>query len=198
MAANSAGRYPQRESSDEQIAALYYQNGEKALAGLLYERYSHLVLGLCLKYLKNKMEAEDAVMQIFSNLMNDLRRHKVEHFKSWLYVYSKNFCLMALRKRQNNLKRELDLKDETMPVMDFASDLHLKEREEQIMQMEKAIEELNEHQRICLKLFYLENHSYNDVARLAGFSVNEVKSHIQNGKRNLRLKLEKKNEGARE
>jgi RNA polymerase sigma-70 factor (ECF subfamily) len=148
------------------------------------------VLGLCIKYLKNKDEAQDAVIQIFTNLMNDLKKHKIEFFKSWLYVYSKNFCLMELRKRQSTLKKELELKENVHLVMDFSDPQHLHEKEQQISVMERALEQLNGEQKRCIELFYLKNKSYNEIIEITGYSNNEVKSHIQNGKRNLKLKME--------
>src|SRR5687768_2739666 len=107
--------------SDAEIIQHYVQSGDKYFVGLLYSRYGHLVLGLCIKYLRSRMEAEDAVMQVFAKLLDDLRKHRVQHFKSWLYVYSKNHCLMELRKRQSALKKELELKDDAVLVMDFGA-----------------------------------------------------------------------------
>jgi len=136
------------------------------------------------------MEAEDAVIQIFSNLLQDLKRHKVKFFKSWLYVYSKNHCLMELRKRQSMLKKELDLQENIRLVVDFEDPEHLKEKEMQIQLMEIAISGLNSHQKQCIELFYLKNKSYIEITGLTGLTANDVKSHIQNGKRNLKIRLE--------
>lgn len=166
------------------------EKGDNNFIGILYQRYGHLVLGLCIKYLKNKDEAEDATVQIFSNLIQDLTKYKIEFFKSWLYVYSKNFCLMELRKRQSALKKELELKENVHLIMDFSNQEHLKERENQIVMMEKAVETLNEEQKKCINLFYLKNKSYQEIVEMTGYTANEVKTYIQNGKRNLKLKME--------
>lgn len=176
--------------SDTDLIAAFLEKNDNAFVGILYQRYGHLVLGLCIKYLKNKDEAQDAVIQIFTNLLSDLKKYKIEYFKSWLYVYSKNFCLMELRKRQSLLKKELELKDNIHLIMDSQSSEHLEEKEKQIVLMEKAIEHLSEHQKMCIDLFYLKNKSYLEITELTGYSANDVKSHIQNGKRNLKLKLE--------
>ena len=176
--------------TDNDLINEYVQKDDNFFVGILYERYGHLVLGLSIKYLKNKDEAQDAVIQIFSNLLSDLKKHKIQYFKSWLYVYSKNFCLMELRKRQSLLKKELELKENVHLVMDFSSDEHLKEKEAQIVIMEQAIELLNDEQKTCIELFYLKNKSYVEIEELTGFTNNEVKSYIQNGKRNLKLKME--------
>lgn len=176
--------------SEDELINNFLESGDNRFVGILYERYGHLVLGLCIKYLKNKDEAQDAVIQIFTNLLKDLKRFKIDYFKSWLYVYSKNFCLMELRKRQSLLKKELELSENVHLFMDMPDLEHLKEKERQIGLMELAIELLNKDQKICIELFYLKNKSYIEITQLTGYSANDVKSHIQNGKRNLKLKME--------
>lgn len=176
--------------SDTDLVNIFSESGDNKIVGILYQRYGHLVLGLCIKYLKNKDEAQDAVIQIFANLLKDLKKHKIEYFKSWLYVYSKNFCLMELRKRQSTLKKELELQDNVHLLMDYSDPEHLKEKEKQISIMELAIELLNKEQKVCIDLFYLKNKSYVEIMEMTGYSNNDVKSYIQNGKRNLKLKME--------
>lgn len=176
--------------SDKELINIFLKTRNSETVGVLYERYGHLVLGLCFKYLKNKEEAKDASLQIFGNLLDDLKKYKIEYFKSWLYVYSKNFCLMILRKRQSSLKKELDLKENVHLLVDFNDETHLQEKEKQISLMEKAIDLLNEEQKKCIHLFYFDNRSYNEIVEITGYSNNDVKSYIQNGKRNLKLKME--------
>jgi len=176
--------------ADNELINIFSETGDNRFVGILYQRYGHLVLGLSIKYLKNKDEAQDAVIQIFANLINDLKKHKIEYFKTWLYVYSKNFCLMELRKRQSTLKKELELKENVVLFMDMSDPEHLKEKEKQITLMEKAIELLNVDQKRCINLFYLKNKSYVEIMEMTGYSNNDVKSYIQNGKRNLKLKME--------
>ena len=176
--------------SDTELINLFSETGDNRFVGILYQRYGHLALGLSVKYLKNKDEAQDAVIQIFTNLLKDLKKHKIEYFKSWLYVYTKNFCLMELRKRQSSLKKELELKENAHLFMDMPDLEHLKEKEKQISMMEMAIDLLNKEQKICIELFYLKNKSYVEIMGITGYSNNDVKSYIQNGKRNLKLKME--------
>lgn len=176
--------------TDNDLINTFLEKDDNNIVGVLYERYGHLVLGLCIKYLKNKDEAQDAVIQIFTGLMKDLKKHKIEFFKSWLYVYSKNFCLMELRKRQSALKKELELKENVHLIMDFSNPEHLNEKEKQITIMERALELLNTEQKKCIDLFYLKNKSYVEIVDITGYTANEVKSHIQNGKRNLKIKME--------
>ena len=185
---NNSEKY--QKQTDNELINLFVKTGDNLYVGILYERYGHLVLGLCIKYLKNKDEASDATIQIFANLLNDLLKYKITYFKSWLYTYSKNFCLMELRKRQSTLKREIEWQENVHLIMDFSDPTHLHEKERQITLMEQAINLLNNEQKICIDLFYIKNKSYNEICDITGYSNNDVKSYIQNGKRNLKLKIE--------
>ncbi len=184
-----------KDHTDADLINNFLENDDNVYVGELYNRYGHLVLGLCIKYLKNRDEAEDAVMTIFGQLLKDLKKHKVEYFKSWLYTYSKNYCLMQLRKKQTILKKELDVKENEIFLMDYNNIEHLNEKEQQIELMQTALNELNKEQKECLELFYLNNKSYTEIVTITGYNNNEVKSHIQNGKRNLKLKMEAKLNG---
>ncbi len=186
--------------SDNELITEYKHTKNNVFVGMLYKRYAHLVLGLSLKYLKDEDEAKDAVMQIFEKLLADLLKFNIEYFKSWLYTFSKNHCLMILRNQQSKLKKEINLEVHADLFMETESSSHLNQASEKEIQytlLEKAIEELNEDQRKCIMLFYLKERSYNEIADETGYSLNEVKSFIQNGKRNLKIKLEKNSEAPR-
>lgn len=186
--------------SDNELITEYKNTKNNVFVGILYKRYSHLVLGLSLKYLKDEDEAKDAVMQIFEKLLSDLLKFNIEYFKSWLYSFSKNHCLMIIRTKQSKLKKEIDLQIHADSFMETETNSHpnrAEDKEVQYTLLEKAIEELNEDQRKCIKLFYLKERSYNEIADETGYTLNEVKSFIQNGKRNLKIKLEKNSEQPR-
>lgn len=178
-----------KKLSDEEIVSAYQRTGNTLHMGELYERYAHLVLGLCIKMLQNKEEAHDTVSQIFEKLLLDMKKHEITHFKSWLFMVTKNQCLMILRQRSRAEKKE-----EAKTVF---SELSLSpvdekiQKEARIVAMEEALQQLKDNQRICLELFYLKEMSYRQIEDLTGLSNKEVKSHIQNGKRNLKIILEK-------
>ncbi len=148
-----------------------------------------LVFGACLKYLKNEEESKDAVMQIFEQLIDKLRIHEVSNFKSWLYTLTRNHCLMIIRQAWKQTIISFDT--ETMENAQF---MHPVEdgNEGQLLLMEDCMGQLIEEQRKCIQLFYLERTCYKDVARLTGYDMLKVKSHIQNGKRNLKICMDKK------
>lgn len=155
--------------------------------GLLYERYAHLVYGVCMKYLKDVDNAKDATMQVFEKLMKDLPKHDVLLFKAWLYRVAQNHCLMQLRSN-NHLTKSVDVFPENS--VEFVDELHPKiEKEIQLDKMEAALQDLNEDQRRCVQLFYLEKKTYTEIMLETGFNFMQVKSFIQNGKRNLKQKM---------
>lgn len=183
--------------SDNELIVHYSDSNDSLFLGILFKRYSHLVLGLCIKYLKNEDDAQDVVMQIFEKLSVDLKKHKIEFFKSWLYTYSKNMCLMELRKKQSKLKKEIELQENNILFMDYGDESHhnkQEEKEKTILKLEKALKGLNKEQKKCIELFYYQNKSYTEIVEITGYSSNEVKSYIQNGKRNLKMQLGDLNE----
>ena len=178
--------------TDNELIAEYKKKGDNAVVGELYTRYSHLVYGVCLKYLKDEDESKDAVLEIFEQLLVDLLKHDVTNFKSWLHSVSRNHCLMFLRKEQTKLKRanEYEYAFDEADSYETPFQVHEKETQEvQLTDLEKALTELKEEQRICIELFFLKEKCYEEVAELTGYTLLQVKSYIQNGKRNLSIKL---------
>lgn len=178
--------------SDKELLQLYKESGELAHWGELYSRYASLVYGVCLKYLKDRDEAKDAVMQLFEKLVTTLLSHEVENVKSWLYVTSRNHCLMQLRARKG--KSHVEFSPELMENQFL---LHLEEEpemEQNLSKLEKCIAELAAEQQQCVRLFYLQEKCYRDISGFMGLELNKVKSYIQNGKRNLKICMERRNE----
>lgn len=178
---------------DESLVDLYKQEGQKEAIGTLFKRYSHLVLGVCLKYLKDEDDSKDAAMQVFEKVLTDLKKHEVDFFKGWLYRVAQNHCLGKLRtpRKEINRQEEFVMEKAMFLHQGAVDDLDVNEKEAQLSRMEKELENLDEYQRICIRLFYLEQRSYQEVSDQTGFTLNQVKSYIQNGKRNLKIRLEK-------
>ena len=177
---------------DSELIELFRHSHDNKYIGHLYLRYSHLVLGLCIKYYKDKNKAEDAVMSIFELMIKELKKHKVENFKSWLYTVSKNYCLQDLRKTQTKLKKSDAFEVFYKESMEIDDENHLidkKKKERLLNKMEKALLLLKYEQKKCLTQFYLNNKTYAEIATETGYTLNEVKSYIQNGKRNLKNKM---------
>lgn len=177
------------ELEDLALIADYKNSGNLEVLGALYNRYMHLVFGVCLNYLKDEEQSKDAVMQIFEELVVKLRIHEVQNFKSWLHVLTRNHCLMALRKSSKNNMVSID--DTFVENTEF---VHLDvddTKEQKLTVMEKCMETLPEEQRKSVDLFYLQEKCYKEVADITGYDMLKVKSYIQNGKRNLKICIEK-------
>ncbi len=175
--------------ADVELVVQYKRSGDLALIGVLYDRYMSLVYGVCLKYLKDRDESKDAVMQIFEKLIVSLKEHEITHFKSWLYVSARNHCLMALRARKGRNFQQI-----SPDFMENGVVLHLEddpEMESNLTKLEKCIEHLSLEQKDCVKLFYIQQKCYKEIVQITGFDDNKVKSYIQNGKRNLKLCMER-------
>jgi RNA polymerase sigma factor (sigma-70 family) len=175
--------------SDAALLEQYYQEHDQKWLGILLQRYTLLLLGVCMKYLKNEQEARDCVQQIFLKVLTEAGKYQIEYFKSWLYMVAKNHCLMLLRDRNAKTIRELS---EYMPADPHADKQELFLNEKTYELLEEALNELGEEQKQCVILFYLKKNSYNQISEKTGFSMMQVKSYIQNGKRNLRNIIERK------
>ena len=174
--------------SDKELLGLFRESGDMEVLGLVYNRYIHLVYGMCLKYMKSREDAQDLVMEIFEDLSMKLRGQEVEYFKSWLYVVTRNSCLMALRKANKTATFPDDLMENEISLHPNVDRLP----EDDLDSLNACIEELKSGQLECVRKFYLDRKSYQEVSELTGFSTKEVKSYIQNGKRNLKACIEKK------
>lgn len=180
------------QHDDSELIATYQKSGDLEALGTLYNKYMHLVFGVCFNYFKDEEQSKDAVMQIFEELVLKLKLHQVQNFKSWLHVLTRNHCLMALRKSTKN--PTVTLEDNFVENEDF---VHLDiddAKETQLTLMEKCMETLSEEQRKSVELFYLQEKCYKEVADITGYDMLKVKSYIQNGKRNLKICIEKNSE----
>ena len=185
-------KHTPEELSDDALIKKYKQSDNNHYVGVLYMRYTHMVFGVCMKYLKNEHDAEDASVQIFEKLLKDLKNFEVENFRGWLHQVTRNFCLMHLRKRQTLQKRTDEYTNSVKANVEYEDASHLldeNEDEKQLSALQLAINELKAEQKTCVELFFLKEKSYQEVADLTGFSMKQVKSYIQNGKRNLKIKL---------
>jgi len=187
-----------KQISDNELVSLYRESLDKEIVGELFKRYTQFVFLVSLKYLKNEDETKDAVMQIFEKLFEDLLNHKIENLKSWLYMVTRNHCLMILRKQQSDLRKNQDYKKDNENFMENDYNFHLKENEVKELRansVQDAVNKLNKEQKECVNLFYFEGKSYFEIAQITRYSEKKVKSYIQNGKRNLKNILTKQGIG---
>lgn len=175
---------------DTGLLKRYRETGDLALLAELFQNHSHTVYYVCYRYLQDADQSKDAVMQIFEELIDKVNKHDIKNFGSWLYMLSRNYCLMQLRAAKKMQHTPLD------DFMELPVDLHLDSdnKEKQLSLMELCLQKLIAAQQQSIDLFFLKEKCYKEITEITGFTLNEVKSYLQNGKRNLKICMEKNSE----
>ena len=180
---------PTNALPDKELVNLFRTSGNMEVLAVLFQRYMDLLYGVCLKYLKQPETAKDAVMQIFEELVTKLPKHEVDNFKSWLYTLAKNYCLMQLRTPKN--LKTTEFKVESMQLEEEAHLNGIQLKEENLQKLERCLQTLSTEQKKAVELFYLQNKCYKEIADVTGIEWNKVRSFIQNGRRNLKICMDK-------
>jgi len=185
------------QRTDEELISEFNSTGNLKVLGELYSPYMHLVYGVCLKYLKDRDESKDAVMQIFEKIITEIPKQDIGNFKGWLYAVTRNYCLMQLRSGKSRMERFSEWANDNAAFMENSDNLHPIDNDGADMEedLTDCINRLKDEQRECIRLFYFENRCYNEIAVILRIDEKKVKSHLQNAKRNLKLCLEEKNAG---
>lgn len=180
--------------TDEELLGAYRQHGDQELFSDLFKKHVTSVYGTCVFYLRDKDEAQDAVMQIFEKLMSDVRVREIENFKAWLAFVVRNYCISLIRKKKTQSKHLSSFYDFELEETTYETELKIEKVDDDVMMayMKEGLQMLKPKQKECIELFYLKNQSYQQITEQTGYPVNEVKSYIQNGKRNLKLMIEEK------
>ena len=176
------------QMTDEELFVKYKETNNSEFIGQLYQRYTHLVYGSCLKYLKDSETAEEAVMEIFEKILFNAHKYNVGFFKSWLFIVTKNHCFQKLKKNSKELS--IEGQENSSIFMEYQPDVYLNDesdlKKDKTENLAPALKKLKPEQKTCVELFYLDGKSYKEIADETGFSIKNVKSYIQNGKRNLK------------
>ena len=180
--------FRKKEYTDDELLKRFLQTNNQEELGLLFDRHLSLIYGICLKYLKNPDDASDAVMDIYEKLLKDVGRFEIQNFRAWLARNAVNHCLMKLRTDKGRKSRWQEVEFFLSDDVESEHEAHLNKKTEdaRIESMHLALQELKDDQRNCITLFYLHRHTYSEIASIMEITENEVKSHIQNGKRNLK------------
>lgn len=176
-------------TDDEALLQRYRETGDLTVLGALFERHAEMVYYVCMRYLEDGERSKDAVMQIFEELIVKVNKQEIKKFVTWLYVLSRNFCLMQLRAGK---KMHLVSIEE---FVEFPIDMHpeeLAEKEAKLSVLEKCLEKLPEKQKMTVDLFFMNEKCYKEIVDITGYTLKEVKSYIQNGKRNLKICMEQR------
>lgn len=179
--------------TDQELLAAFRQSGQAELLAELYDRYLELNYGLCLRYLRSTTAAEDAVMEVFEALLEKVPQHDIHNFRSWLHTFVRNHCLMQLRAAgRSPLRNATDDFMQSEPFEHPEQERPWEQRAETQAALTDCIDALKDEQQQCIRLFYLEERSYKDIAAALQLDLGRVRSHIQNGRRNLKICMETK------
>lgn len=184
-----------QQLSDEELVSRFSETQQQTYFEELYRRYMHLAYGVCLKLMKNEDEARDVVSDVFKILFLKLPKADVKSFKAYLYTVSRNECIAKLRQRKSEMEKLAKYNHvensptDFMESDGFAALFNAHPTMEQ--EVERAVAQLGDEQKTCVRLFFYEDKSYREIATETGFTEKQVKSYLQNGKRNLRILLEK-------
>ncbi len=181
--------------SDQELLDAYRENSDQKVLADLFSRYTHMIYGVCMKYLQNQDDAADAVMNIYEKLANEINKHKILKFSTWLYVLTKNHCFMELRSRKAEEKKHDFWIEDQQFFMEYEDLLHpIDEIDLHTEQLRLCMEQLKREQRDCIELFYYKNKCYVEISEMLKIDEKKVKSYLQNGKRNLKICMDKANE----
>jgi RNA polymerase sigma-70 factor (ECF subfamily) len=176
---------------DEDLITKYRFSHDNTYLGELYLRYLPYVYGVALNQLKSQTEAEELSMTVFNKISSDLKRIEVRQFSDWLYKLVLDLCNIEVRKKTAGKGESKQILIEELS--DEKNDLYINTEDGVKLDsnsLRLAINTLNESQKICIDLFYIQNRSYQEVAETTGYTINQVKTNIQNGKRLLKSYLE--------
>jgi RNA polymerase sigma factor (sigma-70 family) len=181
------------DASDGELIADFKRTGNELCIEILFNRYCHLSFAVCMKYLHSEAESKDAVIEIFEKFSKDLLRYDVHDFGHWLHTVTRNHCFHVLKKKKMNI----DIEGEhpafsQLAVQEFDLNSEDEEQLHYLRYLSEALNTLSNEQRICVEQFYLQEKSYEEIEKSTGYSYNQVKSYIQNGKRNLKIYLLRK------
>lgn len=180
------------KKTDEELLLEFKRSGNKNVFADLFKNHVSTIYGTCLFYLQDKDEAKDAVMNIFEKLMADLKQNDIKHFKAWLSFVVRNYCISALRKKNTTLKNNKTYHEFEYQTTTYEEELKIESVNEDtlLLFMQECLPRLKDDQRKCIEWFYLQNLSYRQISEISGYQISEIKSYIQNGKRNLKLMIE--------
>lgn len=177
--------------TDQELVLLYKESNDPEIVGELYNRYHHISFGVCLKYMKNPDIANDTLLEIFSTLYELLKKYEISDFKNWFLTVCRNHCIKQLKQDSKEAAFTVSSENNAKYFMEYEAEKdHSKTREKQLTALEQAISELKPEQKQCVELFFIENKSYFEIVELTKFDLKKVKSYIQNGKRNLQIKMQ--------
>jgi RNA polymerase sigma-70 factor (ECF subfamily) len=181
--------------TDKELVGLYKNTVDTKIIGEFYNRYSHIVFGIAMKYMKDTDKAQDILLDVFHDVFENLLKYSVDDFKNWLLTITRNLCFKRIKDNEKIISLDYTgINNLSVNFMEKEAEFsHHIEKEKQYSNLKKALLQLKKEQKECVTLFYLQDKSYVEISNITGYPVKKVKSYIQNGKRNLSIIMNKLN-----
>jgi RNA polymerase sigma-70 factor (ECF subfamily) len=173
--------------SDPQIIELCAKHHRKAQQEL-YDKYSRLLLGVCLRYASDKAEAEDILQDSFLKIFYNIQDYSGSgSFIGWLRKVTVNTAITHYHK---NLKYRYSVEIEEYEsietgVISFEEDFYTSD------ELYRVLNELPTGYRMVFNLYAVEGYKHKEIAEMLGIDTNTSKSQYSRAKAVIRDKLEK-------
>lgn len=173
---------------------------EKVLKGnvndfsLIIEKYEKMVYNLAYKIFNNQSDAEDMTQDTFIKIYKNLYKCEgKESIKTWIYTIAYNTCIDEVRKRKgkNNISIDMDIEGEennfslTLPSNEPTPETALLNKEG-LLEIEQAINSLNEINKTLIFLRDIKGFSYNEISKITGLNIGTVKSKLNRARNTLK------------
>lgn len=173
---------------DEFWIRAYFQSGDSEYWGRIFEKYKKRIFLRCLTLLQDNEDASDLTSETFIKAHENIQKYDMKRpFFPWLQQIATNLCIDLLRRKTIIQFTQTDEKIEFHSAEDVTKKVENRELGDTIL---KALKSLKNHQKRCFCLFYIHRKSYKEIAELTGYSYNDVRSYIQNGKRKFKLVMQ--------
>ena len=165
------------------------KNQDQVAQKVLYDKYAPLFYSICLRYVKNEVDAEDILIESFCKIFEKIDQFKDKgSFEGWMKRIVINQSLMHIRKHSNlNLHVELEKAYQVKTNPEIIENINYKE-------ILKLIQELPMGYRTVFNLYVIEGYKHKEVAEILNISINTSKSQLILAKKKLRDLYKKKHE----
>jgi RNA polymerase sigma-70 factor, ECF subfamily len=172
--------------TDEELARRFQATGDPEYFAQIFVRHRRLVFLACRRFFGSDGLAEDATQETFLRAYQAITRFQEGNLCGWLMRIAKNVCIDVWRKQRPESKTsELGSINPPEPI----SLHHRTEVNRALQRVHDEMKSLTPEQRRCLEL-KMEGYSYEETAQRTGLPVSAVKSHLQNGRRMLWLRVQ--------
>ena len=171
-------------SDDEKLVSQTLA-GDRDAFGVLVHKYQEMVYAYAFQKVRNEEDARDIAQEVFWRAYHHLYQLRQPHrFRSWLYTIMSNQCKRQLMSVIKTRQRETALEDATDDAL-RVEPAHTAPTESWRVDLEQALSELSDDNRVAVSMFYMGDHSLKEISEFLGVSVNTVKGKLYRARQQL-------------